>query len=70
MSSYNVYHVYRGERTMMKKTVTITYRTDVTIKSALATIAAEKKWSISQLTEEIIREWLEEKHPELLKEEA
>ena len=49
---------------MMKKTVTITYRTDVTIKSALATIAAEKKWSISQLTEEIIREWLEEKHPD------
>ena len=54
---------------MMKKTVTITYRTDVEIKSALSTIAAEKKWSISQLTEEIIREWLAEKHPELLKAE-
>ena len=54
---------------MMKKTVTITYRTDVTIKSALATIAAEKKWSISQLSEEIIRQWLEEKRPELLKRE-
>lgn len=55
---------------MMKKTVTITYRTDIVIKSALAAIAAEKKWSISQLTEEIIREWLEEKHPELIKEES
>ena len=55
---------------MMKKTVTITYRTDVVIKSALSAIAAEKKWSISQLTEEIIREWLAEKHPELLNEEA
>lgn len=40
------------------------------IKEALKQIAAEKKWSISQLSEEIIREWLAEKRPELLKEEA
>ena len=50
----------------MKKTEYITYRTDPQIKTILNKIAAEKKWSISQLTEEIIREWLEEKRPELL----
>lgn len=54
----------------MKKTEYITYRTDAKIKEALLQIAAEKKWSISQLSEEIIREWLMEKRPELLKEEA
>ncbi|MBO5130506.1 MAG: hypothetical protein J6B95_09220 [Oscillospiraceae bacterium] len=53
----------------MKKTEYITYRTDPVIKSILAKIAAEKKWSISQLTEEIIKEWLQEKHPELLPDE-
>ena len=50
----------------MKKTEYITYRTNFKIKSVLATIAAEKKWSISQLSEEIIKEWIQEKHPELL----
>ena len=50
----------------MKKTEYITYRTDKQIKEILNQIAAEKKWSISQLSEEIIREWLEEKRPELL----
>ena len=50
----------------MKKTEYITYRTDLQIKSVLTKIAAEKKWSISQLSEEIIREWLQEKHPQLL----
>ena len=50
----------------MKKSEYITYRTDPVIKSILSKIAAEKKWSISQVTEEIIREWLLEKHPELL----
>ena len=50
----------------MKKTESVTYRTDRVLKSALQAIAIEKKWSISQLSEEIIREWLEEKHPELL----
>ena len=53
----------------MKKTETITYRTDSAIKNALAQIANEKKWSVSQLTEEIIREWLQEKRPELLPDE-
>ena len=50
----------------MKKSEYITYRTDPVIKSILSKIATEKKWSISQVTEEIIREWLLEKHPELL----
>ena len=53
----------------MKKTEYITYRTDAFTKSVLATIAAEKKWSISQLSEEIIKQWLEEHRPELLKKE-
>ena len=50
----------------MKKTEAVTYRTDSQLKKVLHIIAAEKKWTISQLSEEIIREWLEEKHPELL----
>ena len=53
----------------VKKTEAITYRTDPILKDALNIIAAEKKWSISQLSEEIIRQWLEEKRPELLKRE-
>ena len=57
--------MYTGDM-FMKKTEYITYRTDQQIKAILNKIAAEKKWSISQLSEEIIREWLEEKHPELL----
>ena len=50
----------------MKKTEYITYRTNANIKEILSRIAAEKKWSISQLSEEIIKEWLQEKHPELM----
>ena len=50
----------------LKKTESITLRTDKQLKAALTIIAAEKKWSISQLSEEIIREWLAEKRPDLL----
>ncbi len=50
----------------MKKTEYITYRTDARIKEILSGIAAEKKWSISQLSEEIIRQWLTEHHSEML----
>ena len=50
----------------LKKIESITFRTDTAVKSALNTIAAEKKWSISQLSEEIIKEWLAEHRPELL----
>ena len=53
----------------LKKTESVTYRTDTVIKAALFKIAAEKKWTISQLSEEIIKEWLEEKHPELIMED-
>ena len=53
----------------MKRTEYITYRTDKITKAALATIGAEKKWSISQLSEEIIKEWLQEKRPDLLPKE-
>ena len=50
----------------LKKIESITFRTDKDLKAALNTIAAEKKWTLSQLSEEIIRQWLEEKRPELL----
>lgn len=54
---------------VLKKTESLTYRTDLKVKSALVQIAKEKKWTISQLSEEIIREWLQEKYPELVQEE-
>ena len=54
----------------MKKTEAVTYRTEIVTKIILMKIAAEKKWSISQLSEEIIKEWLLEKHPELLPEDT
>lgn len=50
----------------MKKTEYNTYRTDIETKAALTKLANEKMWSISQLTEVIIKQWLQEKHPELL----
>ena len=53
----------------MKKSEPVTYRTDKKTKEVLSQIAAEKKWSISQLSEEIIKEWLQEKRPELLEKE-
>ena len=60
--------MYTGD--FMKKTEYITYRTDAQVKAALSKLAAEKKWSLSQLTEEIIKEWLQEKHPELMQDET
>ena len=54
---------------LVKKTEAITYRTDTAVKAALQVIAAEKKWTISQLSEEIIKEWLAEKRPDLLPKE-
>ena len=56
--------MYTGDN--MKKTQCITYRTDEATKAILEQIATEKKWSISQLSEEIIKEWLAEKRPDLL----
>ena len=52
----------------MKKTEGITYRTDKVLKKALQTVADEKRWTISQLTEIIVREWMEKNYPELLEE--
>lgn len=53
----------------MKKTESITYRTDKKIKDILMNIASEKKWTISQLSEEIIREWLMQNYPDRITEE-
>lgn len=53
----------------LKKTEPITFRTNSAVKAALNIIATEKKWSISQLSEEIIKEWLSIHRPELLQEE-
>ena len=52
-----------------KKSESITYRTDPGIKHILQKIAEEKKWTVSQLTEEIIKEWLQQNRPELLEKE-
>ena len=41
-----------------KRSEFISYRTDKCTKEILEQIAAERKWTISQLTEEIIKEWL------------
>lgn len=53
---------------VLKKTESITYRTDNALKNALTKIAEEKKWTISFLSEEIIREWLLEHYPDLMNE--
>ena len=53
----------------MKKTESITYRTDIALKNALTKVADEKKWTISFMSEEIVREWLMKNHPELMTEE-
>ena len=50
--------MYTGD--VMKKTEFITLRTDQKTKAILEKIAEEKKWSISQLTEEIIQQWIRE----------
>ena len=48
--------MYTGD--VMKKTEFITLRTDQKTKAILEKIAEEKKWSISQLTEEIVQQWI------------
>ena len=53
----------------MKKLENVTFRTDPVPKSILEQLAAEKKWTLSQLSEEIIKEWLAEKRPDLMKTE-
>ena len=41
-----------------KRTEYITFRTDSATKAVLEQLADEKKWSISQLVEEIVKDWL------------
>ena len=50
--------MYTGD--IMKKSEFITFRTSPETKQALENIAAEKKWTISFLVEEIIGQWLQE----------
>ena len=64
---YNIYLFFSMRKDIqcirvmnMKKTEFITLRTDTATKAILEQLAAEKKWSISQLTEEIIQQWLQE----------
>ena len=44
----------------MKKTEFISFRTDLATKETLTKIAADKKWSISLLVEDIVQEWIEQ----------
>ena len=44
-----------------KKTEYITFRATEEVKEALRAEAEEHKWSISQLVEQIVSEWLEQK---------
>ena len=66
LSTQKVYLVYKV--IIMKKTEYITYRTDIKIRNILKKLSDEKKWSLSQISEEIIKEWLAEKYPELMEE--
>ena len=54
----------------MKKTEYITYRTTTDIRKILMELADDKKWSLSQLTEEIVKDWLQARYPERLAEEG
>lgn len=44
----------------MKKLEYISFRTDAKVKAALEAIATEKKWTMSFVVEEIIKDWLKE----------
>ena len=58
--------MYTGD--IMKKTEYITYRTSEKVRKILKELADERKWSLSQISEEIIKEWLTENYPELMQE--
>ena len=47
----------------MKKTEYISFRTSAAVKEALLQEAESKKWSISQLVEQIVHEWVENQEP-------
>ena len=42
----------------MKKLEYISFRTDAEVKAALEAIAAEKKWTMSFVVEQILKDWL------------
>ena len=44
----------------MKKTEFITFRTNEVNKQTLENYAAEKKWTISFLVEQIIQQWVDQ----------
>ena len=44
----------------LKKTEFITFRTDSEMKAQLKEIANKKKWTVSVVVGEIIRDWLKE----------
>ena len=46
---------------MMKKTEYITFRADSETKEILSKYAAERKWSISLLVEDIVQQWIKDK---------
>ena len=48
----------------MKKTEYISFRTSSAVKSVLMQEAESKKWSISQLVEEIVHQWVDNKESE------
>ena len=54
--------MYTGDHmNWKKKTEYITFRATEEVKEALRAEAEEHKWSISQLVEQIVSEWLEQK---------
>ena len=54
--------MYTGD--IMKKSEFITFRTDAATKEILSAEAASRKWTVSQMVEEIIQEWLAKKAKE------
>ena len=62
-SSKKIYHIYEvnSMKRNEKRSEFISYRTDKCTKEILEQIAAERKWTISQLTEEIIKEWIQKR---------
>jgi hypothetical protein len=45
----------------MKKIENVSFRTDEETKAILSQYAAERKWSISLLVEDIVQQWIKEK---------
>ena len=45
----------------MKKIENISFRTDEETKLILSKYAAERKWSISLLVEDIVQQWIKDK---------